>query len=163
MRDQLYEMMKQVGDPTVFTEMLNEAANKLQEEQAAAEQKNVELDNARYEAAAAVVDYIELLFGIEEQHAGEKDELIDKICDVLEEAEAEFARTKAMLDMFKASKHPAQLKHDAHCDGHCEKCGLPEPEKVIDTPEAHIEVHKIPVRKDIDVDTVINEFLKSLQ
>ena len=166
MRDILYEVMKQVNDPTAFTEMLNDVQSQIDKENAAAEQKSVHLDNLRYAAASAVVDYIEELFGIEEEHGGEKDELIDKICEVLEEAEAEMSRTKMFLDMMKQampSKAPAQLKHDGcTCGGHCD-CAKPAPEKVIDTPEAHIEVHKIPVRKDIDVDTVINEFLKSLQ
>ena len=92
-------------------------------------------------------------------------EIVDKICEALEDAEAEMTKTKMFLDMMRhamPSKAPAQLKHDGcTCGGNCD-CKKPVPEKVIETPEARVEVHKILVRKDIDVDTVIGEFLKSL-
>ena len=166
MRDVLYEIMKQVNDPTAFTEMINDVQSQIDKENAAAEQKNVHRDNLRYTLAVAAVDYIEEVFGIEETHSGEKGEIVDKICEALEDAEAEMVKTKMFFDMMRhamPSKAPAQLKHDGcTCGGNCD-CKKPVPEKVIETPEARVEVHKIPVRKDIDVDTVINEFLKSLQ
>lgn len=165
MRDILYEVMKQVNDPTAFTEMINDVQSQIDKENAAAEQKNLHRDYLRYTLAVAAVDYIEEIFDIDESHAGEKGEIVDKICEVLEDAEAEMTKTKMFLDMMRhamPSKAPAQLKHDGcTCGGDCD-CKKPVPEKVIETPEARVEVHKIPVRKDIDVDTVIGEFLKSL-
>ena len=59
MRDVLYEVMKQVNDPTAFTEMLSDVPSQIDKENAAAEQKNVHRDNLRYTLAVAVVDYIE--------------------------------------------------------------------------------------------------------
>lgn len=165
MKDQLYKMMKQVGDPTVFTEMLNEVQSQIDAEEAAKEQRDVNLDNARAALCEALVCYCEELFNIEEEHAGGHDEMVDKFYELLAASEGELLAYMNFMDglkKFEASHRPAQLKHDAcSCGGHCNHGS--EPEKTIDTPEAHIEVHKIPVRKDIDVDTVINEFLKSLQ
>lgn len=176
MKDQLYKMMKQVGDPTVFTEMLNEVQSQIDAEEAAKEQRDVNLDNARAALCEALVCYCEELFNIEEEHAGEHDEMVDKFYELLAASEGELLAYMNFMDglkKFEASHRPAQLKHGScSCSGHCNhgscSCGGhcnhgSEPEKTIDTPEAHIEVHKIPVRKDIDVDTVINEFLKSLQ
>lgn len=159
MRDVLYEIMKQVNDPTAFTEMINDVQSQIDKENAAAEQKNVHRDNLRYTLAVAAVDYIEEVFGIEETHAGEKGEIVDKICEVLEDAEAEMAKTKMLFDIMRA---PAQLKRDAvhvcDCGGDCgDDC------KCKDEPTLKVRAYEVPVREDIDVDTVIGEFLKSLQ
>lgn len=161
MRDVLYEVMKQVNDPTAFTEMINDVQSQIDRENAAAEQKNVHLDNLRYTLAVAAVDYIEEVFGIEETHAGEKGEIVDKICDALEDAESEMAKTKMFFDMMRhamPAKAPARLKRDAvHvCD-----CG--DDCKCKDEPTLKVRAYEVPVREDIDVDTVIGEFLKSLQ
>lgn len=164
MRDVLYKIMKQVNDPTAFTEMINDVQSQIDKENAAAEQKNVHLDNLRYVLAIAAVDYIEEVFGIEETHAGEKGEIVDKICEALEDAEAEMAKTKMFFDMMKhtmPSKAPAKLKRDAvhvcDCGDDCEdEC------KCKDEPTLKVRKYKVPVREDIDVDTVIGEFLKSL-
>lgn len=167
MRDQLYKIMKQVGDPTAFTEMLNDVQSQIDKEEAAMEQKNVDLDNARYAAASAVVDYIELLFGEVTEDAAEKDEMVDKICDVLRSAEEETMRTAKLMEQmshFMPSMMPAHIRHDAMmCDGKCENCGpvcesTKEPEDKIT-----IKEYKVSVRPDVDVDTVIKEFLESLQ
>ena len=159
MRDVLYKVMKQVNDPTAFTEMINDVQSQIDKENAAAEQKNVHRDNLRYTLAIAAVDYIEEVFGIEETHAGEKGEIVDKICEALEDAEAEMAKTKMLFDIMKA---PAQLKRDAvHvCD-----CGgdYGDDCKCKDEPALKVRAYEVPVREDIDVDTVIGEFLKSLQ
>lgn len=165
MRDVLYEVMKQVNDPTAFTEMINDVQSQIDKENAAAEQKNVHRDNLRYTLAIAAVDYIEEVFGIEETHAGEKGEIVDKICEALEDAEAEMAKTKMFFDMMRhtmPSKAPAQLKRDAvhvcDCGGDCgDDC------KCKDEPTLKVRAYEVPVREDIDVDTVIGEFLKSLQ
>ena len=166
MRDVLYKVMKQVNDPTVFTEMINDVQSQIDKENAAAEQRNVHLDNLRYTLAIAAVDYIEEVFGLEETQAGEKDELVDKICDVLEGAEQEMIQAKARMDMLKgmfaASGVPAQLKRDAvhvcDCGGDCgDDC------KCKEEPTIKVRAYEVPVREDIDVDTVIDEFLKSLQ
>ena len=159
MRDVLYKVMKQVNDPTAFTEMINDVQSQIDKENAAAEQKNVHRDNLRYTLAIAAVDYIEEVFGIEETHAGEKGEIVDKICEALEDAEAEMAKTKMLFDIMRA---PAQLKRDAvhvcDCGGDCgDDC------KCKDEPTLKVRAYEVPVREDIDVDTVINEFLKSLQ
>ena len=159
MRDVLYEVMKQVNDPTAFTEMINDVQSQIDKENAAAEQKNVHRDNLRYTLAVAAVDYIEEVFGIEETHAGEKGEIVDKICEALEDAEAEMAKTKMLFDIMRA---PAQLKRDAvhvcDCGGDCgDDC------KCKDEPTLKVRAYEVPVREDIDVDTVIGEFLKSLQ
>lgn len=169
MKDQLYKMMKQVGDPTVFTKMLNEVQSQIDAEEAAKEQKNADLDEARATLSKAVVCYCEELFDIKEDRPGQHDEMVDKFYELLEETEDELVAYMKFMDRlqgFAASHKPARLKHDACShdeDCYCEKISIPEPEKVIDTPEAHIEVRKIPVKKDVDVDTIINEFLKSLQ
>lgn len=159
MRDVLYKVMKQVNDPTAFTEMINDVQSQIDKENAAAEQKNVHRDNLRYTLAIAAVDYIEEVFGIEETHAGEKGEIVDKICEALEDAEAEMAKTKMLFDIMRA---PAQLKRDAvhvcDCGGDCgDDC------KCKDEPTLKVRAYEVPVREDIDVDTVIGEFLKSLQ
>ena len=159
MRDVLYKVMKQVNDPTAFTEMINDVQSQIDKENAAAEQKNVHRDNLRYTLAIAAVDYIEEVFGIEETHAGEKGEIVDKICEALEDAEAEMAKTKMLFDIMKA---PAQLKRDAvhvcDCGGDCgDDC------KCKEEPTLKVRAYEVPVREDIDVDTVIGEFLKSLQ
>ena len=167
MIDVLYKIMKQVNDPTAFTEMINDVQSQIDKENAAAEEKNVHLDNLRYVLAIAAVDYIEEVFGIEETHAGEKGEIVDKICEALEDAEAEMAKTKAFFDMMKhtmPSKAPAQLKHDGcTCGGHCD-CGddCEDECKCKDEPTLKVRKYKVPVREDIDVDAVIGEFLKSL-
>lgn len=158
MRDVLYEVMKQVNDPTAFTEMINDVQSQIDRENAIAEQKNVHRDNLRYTLAIAAVDYIEEVFGIEETHAGEKGEIVDKICEALEDAEAEMAKTKMLFDIMRA---PAQLKRDAvhvcDCGGDCgDDC------KCKDEPTLKVRAYEVPVREDIDVDTVIGEFLKSL-
>ena len=159
MRDVLYKVMKQVNDPTAFTEMINDVQSQIDKENAAAEQKNVHRDNLRYTLAIAAVDYIEEVFGIEETHAGEKGEIVDKICEALEDAEAEMAKTKMLFDIMRA---PAQLKRDAvhvcDCGGDCgDDC------KCKEEPTLKVRAYEVPVREDIDVDTVIGEFLKSLQ
>lgn len=159
MRDVLYKVMKQVNDPTAFTEMINDVQSQIDKENAAAEQKNVHRDNLRYTLAIAAVDYIEEVFGIEETHAGEKGEIVDKICEALEDAEAEMAKTKMLFDIMRA---PAQLKRDAvhvcDCGSDCgDDC------KCKDEPTLKVRAYEVPVREDIDVDTVIGEFLKSLQ
>lgn len=159
MRDVLYKVMKQVNDPTAFTEMINDVQSQIDKENAAAEQKNVHRDNLRYTLAIAAVDYIEEVFGIEETHAGEKGEIVDKICEALEDAEAEMVKTKMLFDIMRA---PAQLKRDAvhvcDCGGDCgDDC------KCKDEPTLKVRAYEVPVREDIDVDTVIGEFLKSLQ
>lgn len=164
MKDQLYKMMKQVGDPTVFTKMLNEVQSQIDAEEAAKEQKNADLDEARATLSKAVVCYCEALFDIEEDRPGQHDEMVGKFYGLLEETEDELVAYMKFMDRlqgFAASHKPAQLKHDACShdeDCNCKKISIPEPEKVIDTPEAHIEVRKIPVKKDVDVDTIINEF-----
>ena len=159
MRDVLYKVMKQVNDPTAFTEMINDVQSQIDKENAAAEQMNVHRDNLRYTLAGAAVDYIEEVFGIEETHAGEKGEIVDKICEALEDAEAEMVKTKMLFDIMRA---PAQLKRDAvhvcDCGGDCgDDC------KSKDEPTLKVHTYEVPVREDIDVDTVIGEFLKSLQ
>ena len=159
MRDVLYKVMKQVNDTTAFTEMINDVQSQIDKGNAATEQKNVHRDNLRYTLAIAAVDYIEEVFGIEETHAGEKGEIVDKICEALEDAEAEMAKTKMLFDIMKA---PAQLKRDAvhvcDCGGDCgDDC------KCKDEPTLKVRAYEVPVREDIDVDTVIGEFLKSLQ
>ena len=164
MRDVLYKIMKQVNDPTAFTEMINDVQSQIDKENAAAEQKNVHLDNLRYTLAAAAVEYIEEVFDIKETRAGEKDVIIDEIYKALEDAEADMARTKMFFDVMKRtmpSKVPAKLKkdtvHTCDCGDDCEdEC------KCKDEPELKVRAYKVPVREDIDVDTVIGEFLKSL-
>ena len=169
MRDALYKMMKQVGDPTAFTEILNDVVRKIQNEELAAEERQVKLDDARFNAAAALTDYFELAFDLVEEYAGEKQQMTDEIAEFLETIEEECGKYLDLMKKFRVSKAPAKLKKDAcSCGGNCscgnhDVLGKPELERVIDTEDAHIEVHKVPVRKDVDVDTVINEFLKSLQ
>lgn len=168
MRDQLYKMMKQVGDPTAFTKMLNEVQSQIDAEEAAKEQKNADLDDARAALCEAVVCYCEALFDIEEDLPGQHEEMVDKFYVSLEEVEDDLVAYMNFMDGLKnlaEARKTARAKrnacsHNEDCD--CEKISFPEPEKVIDTPEAHIEVRKIPVKKDVDVDTIIGEFLKSL-
>lgn len=173
MKDQLYKIMKQAGDPTVFTKMVNEVAQKIQEEEAAAEQRSVNLDEAREKLSIAAINYCMQLFNIKESHAGESDEMVDQLYDMLVEVEPEILESIRFMEDFKSfmkSKAPVELKHNTcSCGGDC-KCkeksneeDVASEEETIDIPKVHIEVHKVPVHEDIDVDTVIREFLKSLQ